>query len=751
MSFIEKMQLSVEERKVYELLLGLGNLTAPEIANFTHINYNSVESALQSLKSKGAVGQSEGYLIKYFARIPLDYLGQKSDDLANSLTTHIQKTSTVLKEKKDKFDSTHDKLTQELEHSFNQKKEEINQVSSQNSENLKHNAQKDSEEIKRITDKTLTDITTKQKEFSTELSKSLVDHVENEKNSINQSKTVFNTTNENSLSFIDEKVTEFNSLLTSKQEEHKTKAEQMANDVPNKIQPVSQTFLTELDQIQSIFNERMDGSKLNLNKFHEEQTTATVKYTEENTKASVDTTNKLSQNLSQSLTEFDSTINQIFSTKVENLSAQLNETILALQQKVEEIKQSVLTEFEQSKSGAFNSISSQLKETIETTLSTFDQNKVKYTTDLISNKEIFTKKLDEYHTETITNYQQLLNQIEEETKTRFDKVNEEIILAYKDLTNVFKSNVDEQKTAFTELLEQMKTTLGGNIEDTNKTVLANLETMTNYFDKLLDESKTKIDGNYQSVTNSLQENVSQLSEQVNLHLQKSLQSQLSFINVTTQQTQEELTKGKQLLAGNLTNEVEETKSFALGMENVLVDSAKDLMGVTLKLKEEFQTLEGTTKLRTALNISTTSIIGLDAVLSHIERIVKNTKRGVTILSPKLDYIPLDIIKTLPRTAQVTIVSHIDEEKHKSWIQRATSVDANVVLRTLRESGSTTGVEAPNFIGVERENEEVLIAAEDETSKEVVGILSSSTHFAKVASYIIIADYARGRSTQIKVV
>ncbi|GAH33876.1 unnamed protein product, partial [marine sediment metagenome] len=41
------------------------------------------------------------------------------------------------------------------------------------------------------------------------------------------------------------------------------------------------------------------------------------------------------------------------------------------------------------------------------------------------------------------------------------------------------------------------------------------------------------------------------------------------------------------------------------------------------------------------------------------------------------------------------------------------------------------------------------AAQDEATGEVVGILSKSTYFAKLVSYIVIADFARGRSSQIK--
>ena len=97
--------------------------------------------------------------------------------------------------------------------------------------------------------------------------------------------------------------------------------------------------------------------------------------------------------------------------------------------------------------------------------------------------------------------------------------------------------------------------------------------------------------------------------------------------------------------------------------------------------------------------------------------------------------------------RVTIVTYLDEQMNRDWIDSAYAAEANVEVRKFRDMG--TGVELPQFIGAERENEEVLIAATDEATQQVVGILSSSTEFAKLVSYIIIADFARGRSTQIK--
>ncbi|MCE7737099.1 MAG: hypothetical protein GPJ54_19590 [Candidatus Heimdallarchaeota archaeon] len=56
---------------------------------------------------------------------------------------------------------------------------------------------------------------------------------------------------------------------------------------------------------------------------------------------------------------------------------------------------------------------------------------------------------------------------------------------------------------------------------------------------------------------------------------------------------------------------------------------------------------------------------------------------------------------------------------------------------------------PNFIGVEREGEEILLGTMDDGANEYVAITSSSEYFVKILGNIVIADYARGKSKQLQ--
>lgn len=103
LSFIEHLNLTEDEKKIYAFLLNFGNLTAIELANFAGKNFQTVINALNSLIEKGAVGETKGYIKKYFARIPLSYLGEKSSNISNQINENLTKATSSLTNEKEKL------------------------------------------------------------------------------------------------------------------------------------------------------------------------------------------------------------------------------------------------------------------------------------------------------------------------------------------------------------------------------------------------------------------------------------------------------------------------------------------------------------------------------------------------------------------------------------------------------------------------------------------------------------------------
>ena len=188
----------------------------------------------------------------------------------------------------------------------------------------------------------------------------------------------------------------------------------------------------------------------------------------------------------------------------------------------------------------------------------------------------------------------------------------------------------------------------------------------------------------------------------------------------------------QALKGYLT-EFEESSS-------VVGTNAKQLANILdsiYKLQQDTQTSE----------IGTTHIVGTEANITHISGIISRIKSKATILVPDINMVDDESILKLPMTAQVTIISYIDEFEHRDWIEKMHGAKANITLRSLSKSG--IGSALPDFIGCEREGEEILLATKDEKANTYIGIASLSEDFVKILGNIVIADYARGRSKQLQ--
>ncbi len=145
-------------------------------------------------------------------------------------------------------------------------------------------------------------------------------------------------------------------------------------------------------------------------------------------------------------------------------------------------------------------------------------------------------------------------------------------------------------------------------------------------------------------------------------------------------------------------------------------------------------------------IKTTTIVGKEAIVEFIADMLGRIKSKATILVPSISMVNEERVLQLPRTAQVTIVSYIDEVTDRDWIEKMHNAPANVTLRAIQKGG--LGGTLPDFIGCEREGEEILLGTIDEGNDDYVAIASGSEYFVKILGNIVISDYARGRSRQL---
>ena len=747
MSFIERLQLNPEEKQVYQLLLGGGQLTAFEIAQFSNLHFSKVKVALDSLLNKGAVGASEGYVKKYYVKIPLDYLGTTSDQLSDNVKSTLNQTTSFLQEKKGSFTEKRDNFSASLNESVGRKETEFDQKLAQTSSSIQNLTEQLKEEINQKTREFSTNILSDQDNHRRNLQTTLQSVFTDSIGSLNEAKSSVDTSISNIKLKNEEILTSSTAEVEAISQISIDKISATAQSVKPKFDDLTQVYLDDIDSVITQIRQNIDTTKMDVRAFNKDQSDKFASYSTEITRDTEQAIEGISDTVSSSLTELNNSLEMLLNNKVEDLSLQVKESLSELNEKISQIKASLMEELMQQKNHAISSSISQIKESMNLKFTNLENKGQNQRNNVVSERDMFIQKLDARYNSALSEYNEKINEIKETATARFNSFEEQLIEQVNASTDEIIDSLRTQLTKYKEIANLLNSTILQDFNTESSSLKEKWEEILQRLEFLSQETETKLNEKYDESKNNLQSTVSNVLAGLNNHLQQSIESTMNVSREVVDGSKTGIRESKELVTGKLSEEVDNSIKFIEDSERKLTDTANYLISATMKLKNDFRTLEATSREIEIPQVQTTSIIGLEAVLEHLSRIVKDTKRGVTIMAPKLEYIPTDSIKALPATAKVTIVTNVDEQMDGDWINSLTEVQANVEIRKLRDTG--TGVEMPRFIGVERENEEVLIAAQDEATNEVVGILSRSTHFAKLVSYIVISDFGRGRSTQIK--
>ena len=747
MSFIERLELTQEEKQIYQLLLGCGQLTSFETAQFSNLHLSKVNVALDALINKGAIGVSEGYINKYYVKIPLEYLAETSEKLSSDIKANLVETTSFIQSKNESFNQLRENLTKQFEENAEQKKTVID--SSLAASHSSFNAL-DQQQKQTVAEKSAALISKynmlgeeKKVEFNAAIKGYLDENVSN----LNQAKTTLNTVVGSIKQQIEESVTVSNNQVSQLSQDSINTVQSVSESLQPKLSDLHQKYLSEVNELMQLVEQRIDTSKLDVRAFNRTQSEKYLGYSSEITRNAEKNVDSVSEAVSTNLQGLGESLDLILNRRVEELSLNVQEAVNSLNEKIENIKATLVSELQQQKNTTISATVSQIKESMALKYTDLQNDEQNQRNNLVSERDMFMQKLESHYNETIQSYNEKLSEVKVGATERFTSFNEEFSDKFNEISNSVVANLNSNVQSFRTLSEQLNTVFSDSFVTGSNQLKEKWSDLINKAETLVQESETAISQHFQEVSNLVQTTTSSFKEELNSFLQQSLDSAVSTVDQIANASKANIEEGKQLLAGSLTSEVDDSVKFIEENNRKMSDTANYLLGMTMKLKNDFRTLEATSKETTIPPVQTTSIIGLEAVKENITRIVRDTKRGVTILSPLKEYIPLDAIKQLPTTAKVTLVTKLDENTDDEWISSAVESQANVEIRKFRDTG--TGVELPRFIGVERENEEVLIAAQDEATGEVVGILSKSTYFAKLVSYIVIADFARGRSSQIK--
>ena len=741
MSFVNQLNLTTEEKKVYELLLSFGKLTIAEISNYAKLPYASVQQALVSLIEKKAAGLSEGHIKKYFARIPLDYLTETSEHISEQISNYLSETNEKISTFKTALQSKKSDIFGQIQGEITQFQTKIDQII---------------EEAKNTTGNSIENVTTEIKTKSAELSNNLQDAVEQTTTGISTLLKEHTTKTKESLSEsqkdIDASITQLIEQNTQSVAEYQQKVQETIQEkgslLENIIEPIEPTmqqiqnsFLAKTNEIISFLEQNIEISKLDVREYVKNQTDKYLGFSQNMIQKTEGTIESANNAISQNLQELSSKLDTIINTKSSAMLSQIQEVLAALGQKLTQIKDEMTQELTQQKNNTIIAMLNKIKDESAIKFTALQNDEQEQRNNIVSERDMFIQKLEAKHQQTMSNYKEIIEKTKTILQEKFTEFGNNIKTQFQEITAQLNELLAQQQEDQINLFEQFQQNLKETLINHNSELMNKFASINNELDELSTVEEAKLQENKEQSKQTIQTSLTQIVTTINSQLKDLLEKINELSDRVKEEGSQVLSKVEEVISRGLETEVIEITKYIEGTQQNITEEGKQLINITQHLKDEFQTIEGTTRDMPMPKIKTATIIGKEAIQQHIEEIVMRTKRRVTIVVPQVDYIPIAAISKLSTTIKVNIVFGKEIDLNDSRLKELTNVSANVEILAPRSLGAQ---EVTLYVGTERDNEEILIGSIDEATNEIVAVTSESTYFAEVLSKLILSDATRGK-------
>lgn len=559
------------------------------------------------------------------------------------------------------------------------------------------------------------------------------------------------------------------------------------DNITNQITTSQTEISTHISNMDSVFLEHINTIKTQLDAGISEQVASLTQILEVQFQTAL-------QETKSKLSDFNSS----FVTKIDELNANLNtdrsskvqELNTSLSTKVDTLKESVTTEVSKLNEDEKNSFTTS-KDKLVSFKSSFDS-KIQ---ESVSSLEGLTETLDKLTSEitaSMTSFQQqrvgevgdVVNKHNEAFQTQYSQalniINTKLVEEVSNLKNGLQTNTSDLNQNLGSTVQNIKDNLNGQITQIKSQISSIHASTTEKFHTLVD-----------SMVNSLLETTEKTHrigieqvENIRNDLNKVEEMLINAVSESLSQVENAMLDTMTFISSDLdgiitgtydklnarNSDVKNNAVSALNQSGELVNSGtgnqitavqnslgeynakyKEVTGKvsepTSELAKLLGSLQGEVEGTETPKINTSYIVGKEPITQFITDFISRIKSKATLLVPSITYINDEAILALPRTRQITIISYIDEVANKDWIEKMHNATPNITLRSIQTRA--TGGSLPDFIGIEREQEEILLGTIDDSADDYVAIVSSSTYFVKILGNIVIADYSRGKSKQIQ--
>ena len=741
MSFVNQLNLTTEEKKVYELLLSFGKLTIAEISNYAKLPYASVQQALESLIEKKAAGLSEGHIKKYFARIPLDYLTETSEHISEQISKYLSETNEKITEFKTALQSKKTEIFNQIQAEVSQFQNKLEQIVQETKDTTGNSIKSVTTEIQNRSDELSSKLQTTVEQTTTEISTLLKEQSNKLKENLAESQNDIDTTIKLLIEQNDQTIAEYQQKIQDGIQQKGVLLKNIVEPVEPTIQEIQSAFIEKTDEIISLFEQNIDISKLDMRDYVKNQTDKYLVFSQNMVQKTEGTIETANNTISQNLQELSNKLDTIISTKSSAMLSQIQEVLAALGQKLTQIKEEMTQELTKQKDNTIIAMLNKIKDESAIKFTALQNDEQEQRNNIVSERDMFLQKLEAKHQQTLSSYKETIEKTKAIFQEKITEFSNNVHTQLQEITLQLNKLLEQQQEDQINLFKQFQETLKEKLTASGSELENKFTKINTDLEALLITGETKLQSNKDQSMQNIQEIMTQVIKTTNDQLEDLLKKLNELSNSVKDKGNQILLEVMETVSKGLENEIMEVTKYIEGTQQSITDEGKQLISITHQLKEEFQTIEGTTKDMPMPNIKTATIIGKEAIQQHIEEIVMRTKRRVTIVVPQIDYVPITAISKLSTAIKVNVVFGKEIDISDPRLKEITNVNANVEVLAPRSLGAQ---ELTLYIGTERDNEEILIGSVDEATNEIVAITSESTYFAEVLSKLILSDATRGK-------
>jgi len=789
---LESLDLDFQESKVYIILIAFGPLSLGEIIKNAEFTSVDVVKSLDGLKSKGYIHEIPGIALRYRALLPFNDLKTSAEQtisqmeqLATQLDEHIaQKLGVILGQLREE--------SQKISEGLESAKKALDQAEMKAEGEAEARVARYVLETEQGTDQTKSEIN---KTFETKLSEhqALVASLKDQYvQKTNEMSAKFQESNkqllekyQGSLDELQSEEGERNQTLTT---QVGTVVTQTQDSLTEGIQNVRQSMDTTGQALLQSIDERNEKLSTHITNVNAEMANLVSKISDDNQQKVISTLETWNSKLHQQLDEGkQEAVGALTSTREEikdrtvgsaqNLQQTINETLVTAQNQIGELLQNAQAILSEKVADARNQV--------ETSIEGFS--------------EVIKVQTDSDIQKIVINTETSISGLAQEAQTTFDTTREGITTVFNGLTTDSKVKTEDVKgaallelsrvvnalkTEITSHLDQFKETFTPQEQylkeqlSTFQTELTTSRTQTlETFTSMMGDFKSLVDTNYQEIegfisgeTNTLLESINQFIEELNGQI-KGYDSSFSetltesavkgsqHLIAQTRELQEKIVAVVNEIHQTATNQLSETSDVITASIQAEINTLEtELTDYTTKFKEVSQRNEDVfknflfslTKISSLVTdtkhpeVQTAPIFSKEASISYIHSMFSRMKAGITLLIPKPEEIPVDLILQTKVSQKVNIVSVCSPDTHSELLKKLFS-KPNVKVKAV----DTTRFEGVDkYIAADRDGEEVLIGIVEDQG-ETVAIASETNAFITLMGKIVLGDYFLARSQEIK--